>query len=613
MPNKSANASIDTSLLGRYYRFTYKGIGIYEAYHQYASPKQWKDFLASHEAKWLPNPDPHIKTYRPTYASFFTQAGYDAFSSMVLPIFLQVLNKKDITLQEFTDVPLKYKLIYRDDFQVVVDLSVISTPVNEWNVFADIAATEENPLTEAYEPDLVTSYYNHILQEAAGSSINFKSPPKRIAKRITKKEDIDYIISIDHKKASMKSTIMELFGNFGEGSRFNPYDIITIPPKSYGGYSKTSNNNSSGLHAGFGISATGDNSNEPKSSTKKNSTPITTTVGLYIFNKSFIEPMSDILGYINTPVTSGVYGKINSKISTALLDDKISVSQLKWFIMQSQIIMSCCSAIAPSHTETMFAMEEPIAKKKAELLNSPKYKDMIKNSDLVLMKDFEKELIDFAKQILRDDPAIDMFNSGARSSWGNNFKNMYIARTDLKGTDGSHTISPVSYIEGMDPKELTAINDASVGGPYSRSRETANGGYKERLYMASTAHLSIGAKGSDCKTAHTIKVPLTEKNYNDWCYSFIMENGKPVELTPENKSRYVNKTVDMRFTGLCANKNGCLCEACSGTLFRRIGLTNVGIATSIAMSSLKNKSMKRFHDTSVTLFEADLMKVFDLY
>ena len=284
-----------------------------------------------------------------------------------------------------------------------------------------------DPFTES-----IDNYYDELdnnlinISEAGSTSfgasyssggINFKRPQKRIAKKITKKEDIDYILSIDHSKASEKSTIMEIFGDFGEGSRFNPYDIIEIPPKAYGGLSKIDK--------------------DCISSTKINSSKFTTTIGLWIFNKSFIEPMSDILGYINTPVTGDVYENINLKISYALLEDKINVQQLKNFIMQSQILMSCCSALSPSHTETIFSMEQEISKKKDEL--NKKYEKKLKENDLVTAKKYEEELISYTKDILKDDPAVDMFNSGARSSWGNNVKNMYLTRGPLKGTDGNYS------------------------------------------------------------------------------------------------------------------------------------------------------------------------------
>lgn len=585
--------------IGKYYRFTYDGIGIYEAYHQACMKLKrfdlWKDFLNdAKKTKWLPNPDNDIKEYRSSYRSFFTQKGYDYFTRLVLPTFLQLLDKKNILLQEFSDVPLKYKLIYSDDFQVVVDLNQAISSIKEWNNFSSTNNNDElNSFLESLSSH--NSYVKSVLSEATG--INFITPPKRIAKHLSP-EDTKYILSINHTRACEKSLIMDLFADFGDGPKYDPYDIIEVPKGSYGGLSYSKNPE--------------DKEDAQSSSKKTNSVKFTTTAGLWVFNRAFIEPMSDILGYINTPITDDVYGSINSKISNALLEDKITVRQLKNFIIQGQIMMSCCSALASSHTETMFTMEEKIAKKKAELLASPKYKDMKKNADLVLMKDFEKEMIDYAKEILRDDPAIDMFNSGARSSWGNNFRNMYIMRSGLKHTDGSYTISTTSYIEGMNPEEYPAINDASIGGPFDRARKTAGGGYLERLVLGSTAHLRILPKNSDCGSTKYLSVLLTNKNVKDWMFSYIQGSKGLEEITPETKDKYIGKTVKIRFSSLCKKPNGCICEACAGSLFRRVGITNAGIASPIMMSSLKNASMKSFHSNSTDLSIVDPTNVFSL-
>ena len=309
--------------------------------------------------------------------------------------------------------------------------------------------------------------------------------------------------------------------------------------------------------------------------------------------------MSDVLGYINEPVNKGVYGSINKKISYALLEDKITVEQLKEFIMQSQIVMSCCSAIASSHTEIIFSMQELIAKKKEELLKQDKYKKCIENTDLAAMKDLENELITYAKDILQDDPSIDMYDSGARSSWGNNFKNMYLMRSGIKKTDGTFSIVTSSYIEGMDEKDYTDINDAAVGGPFSRSRKTASGGYLERLLLGATAHLHL-TETEDCGSTQYIEIDLTKKNTSDWYYSNMIIGSKLIELTPDNASKYIDKRVKIRFSSLCKDKEG-ICKACAGSSFRRIGIGNVGMATSILGSSLKNRAMKQFHDTSISL------------
>ena len=419
------------------------------------------------------------------------------------------------------------------------------------------------------------------------SGINFKKSEKRISKTITNKDQIEEIISIDHFKAMEKSTIMDLFADFGDGPKYQPYYIIDIPPHKYGGLSKIDK--------------------DCQSSKKTNSSKFTTTVGLWIFNKAFIEPMSDVLGYINEPITKDVYGDINKKISYALLEDKITVRQLKDFIMQSQIMMSCCSALSSSHTELMFTMEQDIAKKKEAL--KKKYGKKLEENDLVAAKNYENELIDYAKDLLKDDPAVDMFNSGARSSWGNNFKSMYLLRGPLKGTDGSYNFVDSSYIEGMDPKDFKVVADSSIQGPYGRSKLTASGGYTEKLFTYSTQHLKILSKGSDCVSKETIKVLLTKNNIKDWYFSNIVDNGKLVELTPEIESKYLDKEVNIRYSALCKSKNG-ICEACAGTFFNRTGISNIGVASMVMMSSVKNANMKRFHDSSLKLAKINPANIF---
>lgn len=401
---------------------------------------------------------------------------------------------------------------------------------------------------------------------------------KRHAKVITKASDVEEILSLTRERASRKSLIMDWFGDFGKGPRFNPYDIIEIPKGYYG-------------------------------TTKKNKNKFKTTVGLWVFNKSFIEPFSDILGYVNETVDADKYGEINSTLSYALLENKITVQQLKDFIMQSQILMSCASAICPSHTMDMLLLtnKAEIKKKQLEKENA----EGIKNKDLKAMKNIENGLVDWAKNELKDSESVDMYNSGARSKWGNNFKNMYLTRGIIRQTDGTYNYASGSYISGMDKKDFANINDAAVGGPYSRARKTETGGYLEKQFTNATQHIKIMKPGSDCGTKRTITVTLDKKNIGDWMYCFVVNsNGSLTEITSDNKNNFIGKTVKIRFSALCESKNGYICEKCAGTLFNRIGIENVGLGCMIMASSLKNTAMKAFHDSSVKLVRVNPNDVF---
>ena len=263
----------------------------------------------------------------------------------------------------------------------------------------------------------------------------------RKSKTITNKEDIDYIVSLSREQCQQKSIIMELFADFGDGPRFNTYDIITIPKGSYGEKKKNKNN-------------------------------IVTTVGCYIFNKGLIEEFSDIFCYINEAVDKDGYEYINKIVSYQVLEDKVTVEQLKQFIMQPQIYMSCTSAIAPSHTMKLLLLSEEVEAQKKKLLKDPKYKliaDGKGHEDLKLVEDFESELLNFAKDALKDDMSVDMFASGARSSWGNNFKNMYVGNFTIQQTDRSYSVVLSSYMSGMKKEDFAKVNDNGVVGGYSKA------------------------------------------------------------------------------------------------------------------------------------------------
>lgn len=400
---------------------------------------------------------------------------------------------------------------------------------------------------------------------------------KRHSKEITAKADLDEIINISAEKAAEKSTIMEYFGDFGKGSRFNPYDTIEIPAGKYG-------------------------------KTKKNKNKFKTTVGLWIFNKAFIEDMSDVLGYINQTVNKSVYGDINQKMSYALLENKITIDQLKHFIMQTQIMMSCTSAICPSHTMDMLLLTNKAEVKKKQL--EKEYKDKIDQGDLTAMKAVEDNLIDFAKDQLKDSESADMYNSGARASWGNNFKNMYLVKGPIKHTDSTYSYASGSYISGMKKEDFSAINDAAVGGPYSRSNKTREGGYLEKQFTNATQHIKVLPKGSDCGTDRCIKVTLTKKNISMWMYCFYKNGNSYTEITTDNKDKLIGKTVMIRYSGFCKAKNGCICEKCAGTLYNRIGIENIGLGVMIMASSIKLSAMRAFHDSSLSLSVIDPNEVF---
>ena len=376
---------------------------------------------------------------------------------------------------------------------------------------------------------------------------------------------------------------MELFGEFDGKSRFNPYDIIEIPANSYG----------------------------PEN--KKNKKPFKTTVGIWIFNKYFIEKdLFDLFQYINKTVDDKLFSEINTKLSYALAEDKITVKQLSDYNMRCQLFMGYVSILSPNYTEKMLTCTKAINIKKRELLK--KYKKEIEAGDEIVGTKMEKELLEYAKEYMKNDPSMDMFLSGARGSFGNNFKNMFIMKGVIRDPDPNakqpYKVATSNYIDGITPEEYALFANSLAAGPYSRAAKTGTGGYLEKLFVRALQHIVLGPIDSDCGTKNTITVKLDKKNIGSYMYSYIKEGEKLIELTSDNMDKYIGKTVKIRYISLCEYKDGVKCHKCAGNAWVRLGKTNIGVATPKIPSTLKNISMKAFHDSVEKFNPIDLNDIF---
>lgn len=407
--------------------------------------------------------------------------------------------------------------------------------------------------------------------------------PSRTAKNITNPKDIEYIVSI--KEEDITTTfISEMFGEFESGRRFHPYDMITIPANSYG----------------------------PEG--KRNKKSFVTTVGIWVFNKYFVEPhLFDLFKYVNTTINKKMFGKMNNKLSEAVLEDKIPLEYMKDFMMKTQKCMPYISMLAPNYTNKMLECTIAIDKKKKEVL--AKYKEDLDKGDPVVSNKVEKELLNYALEYMGDDPSMDMFDSGARGSIGNNFKNMFVVKGAIRDPDPNakqrYNFAESNYIDGISPNEYSMIANSLAAGPYKRAKKTEGGGYLEKLFLRAFQHLTLDPPGTDCGTKRYIEEVLTPGNKELWMYSYIIgPGGKLEELTSDNVDKYMGKKLKIRFSALCESKTG-ICNKCMGNLYYRLGYKeNAGTSLTQIPSTQKNISMKAFHDSTQQLYTMDLEEVF---
>ena len=409
---------------------------------------------------------------------------------------------------------------------------------------------------------------------------------KRTSKPIRDQGVIDTLLNMKEEDVS-QSFVLDLFGEFASKCKCRQYDTLTVPPGKIviGG--------------------------------KPNKNTFITTAGLWVFNKYFIEPhISAVTGYINEPVTKKVYGKIEKKLSYALMEDRITIADLKDFLVKTQEFMKFVTVLSGSWSEEMLTLTDKVDKKKAILAKQNKEK--IDSGDVKVVEDMEKELLDYALGIIGDDPGMDGFNSGAGGSVDNNFKNMYIMKGAMKNPDPNalkeYNVAFSNYMDGVSADEYAMIANSLSAGPFSRGKKTATGGYWEKLMLSMTQHLKLLPEGSDCHTTNYVTVDLTDKNVDDWMYNYIVgPGGTLTELTSENMDKYIGKKLKFRFTSMCKSKGG-FCSKCAGNLWYRLGpnIRNVGVMTDVIPSTLKNKSMQAFHDSVVRTVEMNPWKAFSM-
>ena len=394
--------------------------------------------------------------------------------------------------------------------------------------------------------------------------------------RIIKQEEIEYLLSLTSEDCLKTSVFMECFGSFNGKVRFNTYDIMTVPPKTY----------------------------------HNNKNEFTTTVGSWFFNKGCIDypGLFDELGYFNEPFTKKAYGALKDKLSMAILEDRVTTRQFKQWIMCMQKFMNYSTVICSTTSEDMLLISKKIEPKKKELCK--KYEKELAAGDAYIASKIEDELLQYCEEALKDDPAWDNIKAGAGADLGNNFKNMYVMKGAQKDPDPTkgYNIIKSCYSEGVSKEDYAAMANSLAAGPYARARKTAIWGYEEKKFLLAFQHIKLGPKGSDCGTKRTITVKLNSSNMKMLMYSYIVDGNKLVRLDSTTMDKYKDKVVKIRFSSLCKSEH--ICNKCAGDLYYLLEATNVGTATPQMASAVKNIMMKSFHDSTEKFTQMNAMEAF---
>ena len=332
-----------------------------------------------------------------------------------------------------------------------------------------------------------------------------------------------------------------------------------------------------------------------------NSTDITTTIGRIIFNKFILkDDLMGFLGFQNYTIRSGDYESLDKKIINLFIDKKIDVSRIhKYFDDLNWLAYAPTYFIVPSLNTEMYLVPDSVKKLKAKLQKD--YSEAILNGDVMKFNEVEKQLIDLAKQEVKDIPGYMIYDSGARGTFGNNYKNSVLMRGGIKDFTNPNDfyISMDSLVDGISKEDFDKFANILTAGTYARAKNTQKGGYISKQLQSAFQHIIIDEEGSDCKTKQLLEITLNKNDAKLFNYRYIKDKDKEVLLTPDNIDSYIGKPIKMRSPLYCTGDK--FCNKCVGELYNRMGLTNAGLIANKSGTSLMQYSLKQFHDSSIKI------------
>lgn len=412
-----------------------------------------------------------------------------------------------------------------------------------------------------------------IENEATQTFFTMTKEPKP-GTRILDKEDTDFFVNLSPEDITF-SKLVEWFGDTVDitnnskhakksSSKYNCTDIIKISNKDY----------------------------------RLVDGEITTTLGRLIYTKIISEGigLDSILGFINYQLDDDGVGKIEDLISSALKEDKITVEQMYKFVdTRDWLGLQFHSVITTSFTPGVLRVPPEVVKLKKELLK--KYEKELANGDEKISELVETTLVKKAREILKDDVGSDLYISGARGSYGNNYKNMYLMRGAIKNNStGKYDIVTNSLTDGLDKKDMAAHSNSITNGAYPKAVGTKDSGYLAKELLAALQTEVLAEDGSDCGTKGYITITIPKKT-SQYDYRYIIENDKLVCLTPDIIRNYIGKSVKLRTPMYCigVGKSKHICSKCAGEFYHKLNKPNIGLVSSRVATTCTRLNMKKFH------------------
>lgn len=334
-----------------------------------------------------------------------------------------------------------------------------------------------------------------------------------------------------------------------------------------------------------------------------NLTDVDTTLGKIVFNKICIEPyIKDIIPnhYWNIPLDKKGISKLYSTVGEALKYNKIN-TELAWQWEKAIEFYSLKAAIIynSSYNRDLLIPRDDLIKERDEFIkNNP-------DATTADYADFEKKITSKAADKLSENESIGLYSSGARGKISDQYKNISIMIGPVYNP-ATGQMDPVktNFIEGFNKEDIPKAGNMLISSAYPKSCATADSGYITKQYYAAFQSIYVDEDGTDCGTKSYINVFISDSNFGKYEFQNVIDNGKIVTLTQENKSKYVNKFVKLRSPMCCLGEH--VCSVCVGRFPYITGIRNIGITFADIPNAAVNGGMKKFHESAIKMDDVDI-------
>jgi DNA-directed RNA polymerase beta' subunit len=331
----------------------------------------------------------------------------------------------------------------------------------------------------------------------------------------------------------------------------------------------------------------------------------TTTLGRFIFNRYILHGSGVIsetkfidieMGKSGLSFTDQLIGQLymNDKINRAQFDDYTNRRDNLGYWLNGMLAHTISIRMAKPLPE--------IEKRKAELYKQ--YEKEIADKNIVIMNRIEKELVAYAREILKDDPGMDLYLSGDLD-FANNYKNNSILKGPvLNKITNEFDFIETSFMNGINVKDIPAHANSIVSGAYPSAIATASAGYMGKQLLALLQMIEVDDPGTDCGTKRSIPITVSSRNKKELVDSYFIEGDQLKMLTSENVNGYVGKVLNFRSPMVCTNKK--ICSKCAGTLFYKLDTRYLGLLVSQLAYSDLNLNLKAKHVQTVNVGNLNL-------